>query len=493
MLFNPDPTKPSNNIDHTIKPLNNKDNSRLTILSSSRYIYSYSLLSDSKNSLLNTSDIIYGDTKNIRLTLTPQAIRNSKYNRYIGKFDTGYPENDNYDLCNQRLSLVFNYSNAFYTSFFNNQLTYPSNNTIGLVKDLKLTNNSCGANTCVIDNISGLCTTPPRCINQSQIIPLPPNLKNTIKGYAFYLQTFREVEIPNIGNRMVACAGGHVCCRTDFIPRIITPNGMYSGNGFDMNNHLPCPTQSNPVPNFIPIDQYERSAFFTIEIPDINDVINNSLFLLICNSDGGCHNGVTMIFLVAEDAVTNESYLIFASCVGVGCTDPIPMGTIIDTSESPEDCEQDPDPAAKCDELKVKFEGCSFPLSGPWADNPNSLALANYINSILSTISTIEVNFDINGNYTNQQVSGSSIVGNYGTVYYTITITRSLSSTSISIIVSSANVINGTTAIFSAGINVSNSPANPYDTVEDTTSDFAGWFAGAINGCELNMILNPII
>lgn len=509
MLFKPDPDKASNHIDHTVKPLSNKNNNIQSILSSYRYIYSNILLSDLHEFISIPFDIMYNTTKSVRLTLTPQAFRKRKYDFYLGQFDTGYPENSNYPLCNQRLSSVFNYGSNSYTSFVNEILSYPKDPTFGLVKELKLSSNECSA-TCYIDHITGLCVPPPVCIpDPPTVITLPPNLKTTIKGYAFYTDTLRNVEVPDIGIKKTLCGGGHSCCATNFIPRIITPEGMYSGDEFDMNNLYSCPSVSTPVPGFVALTNYERSAYFTIEVPNINDVIDSSLFLLNCNSgEGGCHNGVTMIFLVAEDAVTDESYLIFASCVAVGCTDPVPLGTITNEEGNQEDCIpiESPEPKLDCDELKFKIIGCQFPTAGPYVNNPSALALANYINTIISSTLIIPVNFDSNGNF-NDQITGSSIIPGYGEVFYELNITRNITNgyTSMTISFSSANVINGTTTIFSAGVNVPNPPTNPYDTVTDVTTSFAGWFAGALTtsyydeneeliepDCDFNMVLNPV-
>jgi hypothetical protein len=272
-----------------------------------------------------------------------------------------------------------------------------------------------------------------------------------------------------------------------------------------MNNYNNCTSQSTPVDGFVPYTAGERSASFTINIPNINDEINDALFLLNCNSEEGCHNGVTMIFLVAEDADTDESYLIFASCVAVGCTDPVPLGSIVDSEVDPADCvpTSTPEPVLNCDELKFKIEGCQFPTSGPAVNNPDALALANYINSILNSTLIITAAFDINGNF-NNQATGSQIIAGYGEVFYELQVNRSISSTSMTLTFSSANVINGTTTIFSAGVNIPNPPLNPYDIVTDVATVFAGWFANAFNpyydeneelvepDCEFNMILNPI-
>jgi|688.fasta_scaffold00568_62 hypothetical protein len=505
MLFTPDSNKQANHIDHTIKPLFNTNYDKETILASSRYTYSKKILSDLYDNINIPFGITYNTSRNVRLTLTPQALRSNKYDFSNGQFDSGYPESANYPLCNQRLSSIINYGNSSYTSFFNELLSYPKNNTFGLVKDLKLSSNECGS-CAVVDHITGLCVSPPKCIPvEPVIITIPPNLKTTIKGYAFYLDTIREVNVPDIGLRQVSCAGGHRCCRTNFIPKIITPEGMYVGEEFDMNNYNNCTSQSTPVDGFVPYTAGERSASFTINIPNINDEINDALFLLNCNSEEGCHNGVTMIFLVAEDADTDESYLIFASCVAVGCTDPVPLGSIVDSEVDPADCvpTSTPEPVLNCDELKFKIEGCQFPTSGPAVNNPDALALANYINSILNSTLIITAAFDINGNF-NNQATGSQIIAGYGEVFYELQVNRSISSTSMTLTFSSANVINGTTTIFSAGVNIPNPPLNPYDIVTDVATVFAGWFANAFNpyydeneelvepDCEFNMILNPI-
>lgn len=452
----------------------------------------YRPYSINKKAQSSFSDIIHS-TNNIRSTLTNKAIRSNKFNLYTNSFDFGYPQNNNYSLCNQRISSVFNYNGTNYTSFVQSPQEYPQNYILGKVVDLKALSNDC-YNLCVIDHISEQCVTPPVCVDiPPDTISLPPNIKNTIKGYAFYTDSLRDVNVPNIGTRKTTCGGGHSCCRTDFIPKIITPNGMYSGTSFDMNNLNACPTGSTPVPGFTPDTPYERSAYFTITIPNINTVINTSLFLLTCDSNGGCHNGVTMIFLVAEDAVTSDSYLIFASCVGVGCADPLPIGTVTNPAGPESECVvPSPQPVAKCDEFSFSTFGCRIPTSGPHIGNPQSLALVQYINSILDSIQTLQINFDINGNF-NDSLTGGTVLAGFGNVTYEITVVRDLSGnfTSMGVNFITEQFINGDYSAFNSSVSVSSPPLNPYNNVTGTSTTFGGWLAPSLGEeCSLDLILN---
>jgi hypothetical protein len=496
------PEKAANQISSSvIKPLFNKDFSVATKLTSSRYSYQRSIASDIKEPINNTSETSNNIAKNVRLTLTPQAIRQNKFDIFSGLFAQGFPANDNYLLCPQRLSTVFNYSGAQFTSFrIFNLPAFPTAQTVGLVKNL-IIGLDCGENNCYYDPASGECaSSPPVCIPTPPTqITIPPNLKTTIKGYAFYLDSIREVNIPSVGDMLVACAGGHYCCRTDFTPRIFTTEGVYAGNSFSMNNLPNCPTSNNEVVGFVPASQFEKSAYFTIDIPNINDEINTALFGLNCDTPEGCHNGVTMVFLVAEDAVTNESYVIFASCVAVGCTSPVPVGTITPTDDPPVLCEpEDPEtPVLDCNDVRVVTLSCSLSKQNLDPSDLGTREIIDYINLIINTEQIISGEFDSTSTFNATQELPPVILPSVPSIPVSVIIgvTRTPVFTAVYYNFFSSTFINGSQQIFSLEFNVPTTSINPYERVSSEPS-VGGWLVTAydtnlLENCEsIELVLN---
>lgn len=493
-IYQIDNNKPFNNFSSIIKSQYNYHYDSVTLnKSASRYIVSSSFLSDIKNNFFGSGTNISNITKSIRSTLTCESIVNNKFDFYSGSFENNYPEVDLYNLCDQKLSSIFNYSNKFYSSSENHLSGHPYTKDYGLTKDLMGDFDCSTEFECYVDPASGQCGQPPVCVSVApQNIVIPPNLKSTIKGYAFYLDYIREVNIPNVGNRRVMCAGGHYCCSTNFTPRIFTPNGIYQGLPFDMNNLPECVTNSVAVDGFVPQNSYEISAYFTINIPDINSEISNALFMLNCNTEYGCHNGITMIFLVAEDATTDESYVIFASCVSVGCTG-VPIGTINSSNNDPVFCEnEDPEnPVGDCNDMTVTTSGCILDIN---TYNENDLAgreLATWINTILTQSTIMSGSFDINGTFNSSKVI-TDYLPNWGSnVQATIGVIRNDTNTIVSIVISSPILINLTPVILSLEFNVSNPSINPYNNITAINS-VGGWMAPylGVDCNSLQIILN---
>lgn len=490
--------KTTNNISSsTIKQVWNKSFELSIKPTSLRYSYQRNINSDINDKILNNSKITNSTSKNVRLTLTPQAIRQNKFNTFSGKFDTGFPINNNYVLCPQRLSSVFTYGINQFTAFRNAQESgAPAAQVLGLVKDL-IIGLGCGENNCYYDPTSGECVpNPPVCIpTEPTQTAIPPNLKTTIKGYAFYVDYIREVNIPNVGNMMVTCAGGHICCRTDFSPSIFTTEGVYAGNFFSMNNLGSCSTNNIQVPGFVPSSPYEVAAAFTIDIPNINNEINTALFALNCETPQGCHNGVTMIFLVAEDANTDESHVIFSSCVAVGCASPVPIGTTTPPDEPAVICiPEEETPSLNCKDVRLVTLGCSLSLENiDPADG--TMGIIDYINFIINNERIIPGNFGSSSIFNATVELPPVVIPGAIPISVIITVTRTPEFTYVSYNFFSSVFINNNPQIFAIGFNVPTTSINPYARVSSQPTVISGWllsyYANILDNCEnIELVLN---
>lgn len=163
----------------------------------------FGIINPDNNKILQYNKVVKSDdtdnsSKDIRITLTGQAIRSDKYNSYDGLFDTGYPENDVYSFCNPETATIYQHSVYQFTRKSNIN-GYPNAVDILKVKD-SVQNNQYGSSfslgsecLCpsglVPDPVTGKCTTKPKCVVQTRECPDfdLPTIKNTIYGYAFYL------------------------------------------------------------------------------------------------------------------------------------------------------------------------------------------------------------------------------------------------------------------------------------------------------------------
>lgn len=67
------------------------------------------------------------DARSITLTWTPKSIREFTYNILTNNFEENYPIVNTYNLCNQKISIVFQAGNAHWTRFSDSSLSYPVN------------------------------------------------------------------------------------------------------------------------------------------------------------------------------------------------------------------------------------------------------------------------------------------------------------------------------------------------------------------------------
>lgn len=190
-----------------------------------------------------------------------------------------------------------------------------------------------------------------QCVNEEPECPpcegAPvPELKSTIYGYAFYLDSRREVFIPKIEKYLpVRCAGGHRCNRATFMPRLRTEDGatIAASNRISLDNLPDFPAYTAPiapVPNNV-LGEYERSDSFTFTVNDTSLLDNSTNVILACDETGPCHDSITMIFLVGQRADNDEYVLIFSSCVAPGKLDKNFLGD----SECTTPCEEINPPA----------------------------------------------------------------------------------------------------------------------------------------------------
>jgi hypothetical protein len=328
-----------------------------------RISFGKNILSNNQN-VSNEANTTNNKTKNIRLTLTPSAVRNNKFNINSGNFDAGYPLNTNKTLCDDKLSTIFNTGNTYWTKDFSTEYSYPVIGNLDIVSSNELiTCNgddgdncvetpcnsgftfdstqcscvSCASIQClpgqIFDPVSCLCVSPPTCIGQGECPPVTiPEIKTTIYGYAFYLDVVRTLNIPDISTPVQAsCAGGHRCCRTLFKPKIVKADQseILADRNISMDNseYMGCSNDTQiPVPGFIPLSPNERSDTFTITLNNPSDITNAALYLDCQYSS--CHNGVTFVVLVAELASSTDKIVIFSSCVSPGSINRKPIGTI---------------------------------------------------------------------------------------------------------------------------------------------------------------------
>jgi hypothetical protein len=385
-VFNPNPDKPINNnggqqSSNYPRVEASRDTEFGTTDPKNNQLIQYNLVVESTDKESN-------NTTNIRTTLTELAVRNDKFDFYSGKFDRNFPGNDVYSFCNPELSIVFQNGAYQYTRKVKNDSGYPLGVTIQKVKD-SVQENQYGDNytgNCVgcpgnipPDPITGLCVPPERCIPQP-VEPCPEpeliNLKSTIYGYAFYLDTIRNVNVPNIGERLVRCAGGHRCNRTHFRPKlklsdnsIVLPSNNISLDNIDgIYPGYPSVPQYYPVQGFEPQNAGERSDSFTFTLDDPSLLNNECEFYLECLFlNNFCHTSVTMIFLVGQRSDNDEYVLIFADCVSPGDINAKFVGSVpCNNNEPPVDCEPPPPPPTLTPPPSGDVLYCCYNINGEY-------------------------------------------------------------------------------------------------------------------------------
>jgi hypothetical protein len=366
-IFNPNPDKPSNKIDTTLKANYAKiEASRETefgtIDPKNNEIIQFNLKEESKAETSN-------NTTNIRITQSELAIRLDEYNYFKGVFNPNFPTNDVYTFCKPELSIVFQNGAYQYTRKASDPRSirhgagdggYPPKISIQRVvdsvqqnqygKDFPGSSISPAGNTitgCACPNgtqpdpITGLCASIELCI-PDPIEPCPEpefvNLKNVIQGYAFYVDRIKRVDVPNIGQRVVRCAGGHRCNRTVFMPKLeLSDSSVIEASNIISMDNLPRFPNYTPQQNAIFDSAFtpgEVGDSFTFTVPNPALLDNTCLFSLECLLPF-CHNGVTMVFLVGQRSDNDEYVLLFADCVAPGAINAEFLGSIPCNDDDP--------------------------------------------------------------------------------------------------------------------------------------------------------------
>lgn len=363
-IFFIDPLKPIINkpingysIHSKTAPISNTINNDITTLiynnkifyeNKLKYLKTYNFLPDSVSPALDLNTVsdqtipayypYYTNSKLITITNSNSALRNNKYNFYTGSYSPGYPSNNTYPLC-EKLSLVYNNKGFnFQSRTTTKDSGYPFINS---TQSVSLQNIQSCANPCnkicptgmILDTASCKCVSPPVCIPQSiscSPAPIPQQVKSVIYGYIFYVNRPRYVHVPEIGDLATTCGGGHYCCRTIFTPKFTIGNSniqILANRTVNLNNIANC-IQNNIVPDgWNPTSSWDRADTFQIVVPDGFD-LQDTMVSLQCELQEGCHEGVSMVYLVAHDFITNEPTLIFGSCIVPGDIHAKPIGTI---------------------------------------------------------------------------------------------------------------------------------------------------------------------
>ncbi len=315
------------------------------------------------------------NVRSITLNWTPQSIREFKYNVLNNIFESGYPITNTYNLCDQKLAIVYNLGAYNHTSRNETVDTaYPRNHTISLVENN--INNPFSCNGCQGVVCSGGFTFDPTscaCVPPVLCIPPPPNpsvctsgiaiesYKPTLQGYAIYVDYPRFVDIPDVGQIKTSCAGGHSCSSTVFTPFLkLADNTIVQANKNICLDNSPDNNPNNlsyqfyctdavrvPVPGFVPVTNWEVSDTFTITVDDPTNY-NGAGVGLACVSQPYCHGGITFIVLVGEKLDESGKDVIFSSCITPGTVNLKSILTIDcgDGDAGPCDPPQSPTPTA---------------------------------------------------------------------------------------------------------------------------------------------------
>lgn len=292
-------------------------------------------------------NIINNTSKTIRIRKDTDAFRDGKFDFFHNKFEENYPELANYTLCQENLGSIFKYGRIYNSKTYGSSIKYPLYSAIGNISifSSSICNNDSIVTPTPVTPITPTPITPtpeppqeppPECYAGTEtVIELSSNYGNTIYGYAFYVDSLRSVDIPNIGPVQALCAGGHTCCRTEFTPTLLIGDNVITGNTVNLNNLDGCDQSLNPIPGFVDLTGYERSSAFEFSYIDPS-LLSTSKFVLSCDL-ANCHNSVTMVVLVAYNTLIEAYEVIFNSCVPA-CVE-IDMGTIRIPEGEPVPCE----------------------------------------------------------------------------------------------------------------------------------------------------------
>ena len=171
----------------------------------------------------------------------------------------------------------------------------------------------------VLDPASCLCSSIPMCGECATI--LIPDLGPVVNGYIFYVDYKRTVYIPEIGDVMTSCGGGHACCNAEFNPILQFTNYKVDANKYVNVNNIPCglpgsgesrAPRTPPLNWPVPDPGLDRADTFEFNVPDWSDIANCEI-QLECPS-GYCHSDIAFVALVAHD-LSDNPILIFNACI----------------------------------------------------------------------------------------------------------------------------------------------------------------------------------
>lgn len=99
--------------------------------------YNNTLFNQNLNSVVHKAGNLTSnnDSRSITLTWTPQSIREFTYDILKNKFDENYPITNSYNLCDQKISIVFQAGNTHWTRFSDSSLSYPINHQFTRVSE----------------------------------------------------------------------------------------------------------------------------------------------------------------------------------------------------------------------------------------------------------------------------------------------------------------------------------------------------------------------
>lgn len=474
--FIPDPNKKANTTDSlTFK--NKVDNANIKVPPTDFFNESTNNISRIREKYETTNYYTNNNRRNIRQRLDTSAIRDKKFNFYSQQYNDNYPQLSNIVLCDQRISSVFNNGNFWTTTTLpgdgNKSASFPFNRQFNFVKNAIRDTYQCIGSYADGSNAGGgggdeldengenpvekLCyEDAPEFLDITAL-----NLKNVLYGYAFYTHQLRQVNIPNVGDVDMICAGGHTCCRTNFTPYLIVGSNTIAANEISLNNLPSCgPNTTPPVPGFVDLTGYDRSAAFSFVVPDTSSL--STAYLTLNCADENCHNGVTMVVLVAVDADTDEHYIIFQDCVEVGCSTPKLIGRMVNPSTAPVICGSIPPsvecPPPVCSQFVRMSIGMSDVLPHPsLASDPSTIAFINKLNNTIQNQIVLNITGDWSPNFNAEY----TIAQDPGSPYYAY----------VSVV---GSVISSTTFTFTVSINLFNAfivpPYAPYNAQYFTTS-----------------------
>ena len=200
----------------------------------------------------------------------------------------------------------------------------------------------------VLDPASCLCALIPMCA-ECELVTLP-DLRPEVNGYIYYVNEQRTVSVPEIGDVMTSCYGGHGCCRTEFNPILQFTSSKVDANKHVNVNNINCgnPRRVPPVgwpltgPDGWPVSgpKYDVADTFQFAAVDWNDIANCEI-QLECKAVafGGCHDGIAFVVLVGYTLAAGTPIIIFKGCLKANessqITHGVKIGTICSGTEIP--------------------------------------------------------------------------------------------------------------------------------------------------------------